>query len=229
MTARKPSAKKPPLGTGERFRRCVASVRARGGAYDPEAVCASAGRKKYGAAAMAAMAAAGRRRKRRNPSAEEEAAAELSEEFHGRPAEKVTDLVREEAERYALAELGRLMELHVILPSGRSVVLEFSRRRPRLCASPDGGQLYLEGGDQAVDLDTLGLAKALPKDHVEIGAVHRIVYRTSKAFHSFEPTDYVHQFAERGGQLPTLGYDVLNKRLYLIGGIYQVRPEGIVN
>ena len=51
------------LGSGGRFAACVKSVEARGGAYDPRAVCATAGRKKYGRKKMAAMAAAGRRRR----------------------------------------------------------------------------------------------------------------------------------------------------------------------
>jgi hypothetical protein len=50
------------LGSGGRFAKCVESVEARGGAADPRAVCAAAGRKKYGAAKMAAMAKAGRKR-----------------------------------------------------------------------------------------------------------------------------------------------------------------------
>jgi hypothetical protein len=36
------------LGSGGRFVKCVESVEARGGARDPRAVCAAAGRKKYG-------------------------------------------------------------------------------------------------------------------------------------------------------------------------------------
>ena len=36
------------LGSGGRFAKCVESVEARGGVYDPKAVCAAAGRKKYG-------------------------------------------------------------------------------------------------------------------------------------------------------------------------------------
>jgi hypothetical protein len=44
------------------FDRCVQAVEARGGAYDPKAVCAAAGRKKYGQAEMSRRAAAGRRR-----------------------------------------------------------------------------------------------------------------------------------------------------------------------
>lgn len=53
--------KMPKLGTGERFKMVEASAR-RGGAKNPAAVAAMAGRKKYGAEKMAKMAAAGRRR-----------------------------------------------------------------------------------------------------------------------------------------------------------------------
>jgi len=50
------------------FDKCVASVSAKGSAYDPRAVCAVAGVRKYGAAEMARRAAAGRRRAARgNP------------------------------------------------------------------------------------------------------------------------------------------------------------------
>lgn len=64
-----------PGPPGSAFRRCVAKVSARGAAYDPKAVCAAAGRRKYGAKRFAEMAAAGRRaaakrraRVRENPS-----------------------------------------------------------------------------------------------------------------------------------------------------------------
>lgn len=57
-----------PGAPGAAFKRCVAAVEARGGAYSPRGVCATAGRKKYGKKRFAEMAAAGKRRaKRRNP------------------------------------------------------------------------------------------------------------------------------------------------------------------
>jgi hypothetical protein len=52
--------RKNPAGA---FERCVAEVSKRPGVYSPRGVCATAGRKKYGAAGMAKKAAAGRRRK----------------------------------------------------------------------------------------------------------------------------------------------------------------------
>lgn len=56
------AAKKPKLGTGERFKKVEASAR-KSGARDPAAVAAAAGRKKYGAKKMASMAAKGRKKK----------------------------------------------------------------------------------------------------------------------------------------------------------------------
>lgn len=55
-------ANKPPLGSGERFKRLTRKLAARG-AKNPKALAAWIGRKKYGAKKMAKMAAAGRRRK----------------------------------------------------------------------------------------------------------------------------------------------------------------------
>lgn len=56
-------AKKPKLGSGGRFKACVSKVSKRKGVKDAKAICASIGRKKYGAKKMAQMAAAGRKRK----------------------------------------------------------------------------------------------------------------------------------------------------------------------
>jgi len=52
---------KAKLGSGARFKAVERSAR-KGGARNPAAVAAAAGRKKYGAAKMAKMAAAGRRK-----------------------------------------------------------------------------------------------------------------------------------------------------------------------
>ena len=54
-----------PGRPGQAFKRCVKAVTERGGAYDPRAVCAAAGRKKYGAKKFQAMALAGKKRKAR--------------------------------------------------------------------------------------------------------------------------------------------------------------------
>lgn len=55
-------AKKPPLGSGARFKAVERSA-AKSGASDPAAVAAAVGRKKYGAKKMGELAAKGRRDK----------------------------------------------------------------------------------------------------------------------------------------------------------------------
>ena len=59
---------KPITNPSSRFAKCVKSVNARGGAMDARAVCASAGRKKYGKKKFAAMGKAGKRRAARRRS-----------------------------------------------------------------------------------------------------------------------------------------------------------------
>ncbi len=166
------------------------------------------------------------RGRKRNPGDETGAAARLFERFTGRKATTERTVAELHQEPTELAVLGTLISLEVKRPGE---VLTFEPRGVKVTATGNGGQIYFVGGDQRLDLAGLGLGKLLPKDHITIGEARRIVYRTSKAFHNFEPTDYVHRFGEEGGQEPTLCYDVLNAKLYLSGGSYQVRPEGIVN
>lgn len=166
------------------------------------------------------------RRGKRNPDAQLEAA-QLSEQFHGRPAKQARDYEQDQAVRRVLADLGRLLEITAETPDGQQLKLRF--RGVRLASSPDGGQLYFLGNDQEVPLEMLGLADGMPKDQVVIGEALSIVYHTQKGFHDFEPTDYEHEFGEESGVRPTLCYDVLNRRPYLVGGNYQVRPEGITD
>lgn len=164
---------------------------------------------------------------RRRPN-QGQSAAELSEQFHGRPLERVTRVSETVLERAELAELGRLLELHVVTFAGDAYVLPFERKQVRLCASPDGGQLYLLAGDQDVDLDSLGI-EHLSKDEVPLGLLTAIVYHTAKGFHDFEPTDYIHDFGEEGGELPLVSFDRLNRALRISGGSYRVEPAGIVD
>jgi len=54
-------AKKPKLGSGQRFKR-LKNALGKKGIHDPGALAASIGRKKYGKKKMAKLAAAGRKR-----------------------------------------------------------------------------------------------------------------------------------------------------------------------
>jgi hypothetical protein len=63
-TRRKASnGKKPPLGTGERFRRLRNELAKKPGVTDPDALAASIGRKKYGKKRFQELAAKGKRRR----------------------------------------------------------------------------------------------------------------------------------------------------------------------
>jgi hypothetical protein len=151
---------------------------------------------------------------KRNP---EQTAAELSERFHGRPVKRVTDIETTTREYAELTDLGKLVALVVNLTSGKRVQLDF--KGVRLCSSPDGGQLFFEEGDQALDLEALKLNKYLPKAYLDVGLVEKVVYATKRPAYGY--AEWHHEFAEDGGELPTLAYDVLNQEIKLIGGSYQ--------
>ena len=55
-------AKKPKLGSGQRFKELEGKLANQKGVTDPGALAASIGRKKFGATKMGAMAAKGRRK-----------------------------------------------------------------------------------------------------------------------------------------------------------------------
>lgn len=154
-------------------------------------------------------------------------AAEMYKKFHGRPSTKVTEFEEPADEPAELAELGKLLYLIVEIDGEQYDLSGYGDCK--LCATADGGQLYLVAGRQALDLEDLGLWDLLPKDHVEIGEILQISYHTRKGFHAFEPVDYYHDFGEESGIRPRLAYDTRNKRQYIIGGAYQVKPEGIVD
>jgi hypothetical protein len=220
-----------PGPLGERFKRCVAAVEARGGAYDPRAVCAAAGRRKYGSAEMARRSAAGRRRARRNPEA---AAAAMSEAFHGRPVQEVVDVTESVHVHEHLAELGRLISLEVVSRDGATVKLS-GFDGALLCSNEAGDQLFVRGGDQYVDVAEFGFD---PEDLHEVetlGHVVRVVYHTTKTHLGAEggKADYFHDFGEedkgRRRRYPDLLYRWLDPSLEFAGGAYSVRPEGITN
>lgn len=96
-----------------------------------------------------------------------------------------------------------------------------------LCSNEKGTHLYIEGGDQSLELGKLGLSEMRNKESLIIGSVKTITYHARKKFDGKEEEyDYVHKFSEDSdGPLPMLRYDVRNKHLYLDGGVYHIpRP-----
>jgi hypothetical protein len=222
-----------------RFERCVESVTAGGSADDPRAVCAAAGRAKYGQAEMTRRSVAGRRRATRgNPPNPQEAAREMYESFHGKPAEGET-LVEEEFHVHEhLSPLGVLTEFKVATITGLDATLATSEgekdagdydetaARPGtvfLCSNEQGTQLYFVGGDQSLDLARLKFTGDLVKDDMVIGILYEVTYRTRKKFDKFQLTEYYHELGEETGDQPFLRYDSLSPHLAISGGKYKIK------
>lgn len=164
---------------------------------------------------------------RRNQEDSIERAREKFAEFHGKPAERILEYAQSVTYPENFAELGRLKELRFDL---NSLNRDFPLANFRDCqavSTPNGSNVYFIGGDQRIDFEALNIAT--DKDLVELGPATYIMYHTVKGFHDFDPTDYFHRFGEEDGIKPVLAYDRLNHTLFLIGGNYRVRPEGIVN
>lgn len=165
--------------------------------------------------------------KRRRNSGELDSAERMFETFHGKAPGRIVEY--DESYHYPenYAEMGRLIELRFALDSANK---DFPLSRfgaTQAVCTPDGSNIYFIGGDQSVDFEALDIAS--DKDFVELGPCTYICYLTVKGFHDFEPTKYWHRFGEEDKIQPYLAYDRLNKKLFLLGGNYRVRAEGIVN
>lgn len=225
-------------GESGAFERCVASVTARGTARSPRGVCAAAGRKKYGSKKFAKMAAAGKRRAKATRANPVETAAERYEFFHGRPPDEVTEVTTRIHEHSVLSGIGKLKRLVILAVDGMHRVALKDFRGALLSQDEKGKQLFIEGGDQAVNLADFGITK--PHEREVLGAVEEIVYFTRKDH--LTPEDggrgnYAHPFGKKregekyvpikGGRLPIAAYDVRNKLISLIGGTYDLPEVGI--
>jgi hypothetical protein len=187
---------------------------------------------------------------KRNPASEvSEQTARLARDFHGREVKWVENVVSHYVFRPEHAVCGELRELWLAGDrEGVAVPLTFTAPRPSLVVTPDARTLYIVGGDQSMDWRAAGIDERAVKDEMALGEVVQIAYLTDKAFHSFAPTIYVHDFGDTSdgsgdllapwqrrqmrpdgtGPRPLLVFDGLNEALKLVGGAYSVRPEGIV-
>lgn len=173
--------------------------------------------------------------KQANPQSEAEA---LYESFHGRPSTETIEITDQVHEHEHLATLGKLVEIHVETVSGLLAHLQFDPQDPPwLASSEDGRQLYIEGGDQELDLAALKMdgdewqkdrmvigtfARPEPRDKGAKRRKHNLTYHTEKRFDQFEPIDYQHDLGEETGVRPLLEYEPRNKLLFISGGQYRI-------
>jgi hypothetical protein len=161
---------------------------------------------------------------RRNSDAE---AAAMYETFHGKAPGRIVEYDELVRFPHHFAELGKLKELRIDLDSANPEFPVTGFGDCLVVSTPDGENIYFVGGDQSMELGNLEIGGG--KDFIELGPCVYIRYHTTKSFHDFEPFDYYHEFGEEDGIRPMLAYDRLNKGLFLMGGNYQVKREGIVN
>lgn len=185
-----------------------------------------------------------------------DSAKELARDFHGRDNKGIKEYTLASYYPKDLAELGILIELQVFTDDDREayVPINFAPEHPDLtdddsnvilAANGNRKQLYLVGGDQEYDLtefaETAGIDfpdDELEKDEVVLGEVKAIAYFADK-HHLEGPKEqktgipYQHEFAineetgEQIGEYPTLVYSQRDKVFKLVGGSYEILPEGI--
>jgi len=68
-------------------------------------------------------------------------------------------------------------------------------------------------------------ASPRPRRLVQLGVLEAVTYSAKKGADAL--ADYIHHFGEGGTKRPILAADPSNRRLHILGGGYDVRPEGI--
>ena len=123
-----------------------------------------------------------------------------------------------------LAGAGKLEKIEVRTAPG--VVLDLDNFKGAILAfNEKRTQLFIEGGDQKVDLKQFGIRTS--HEVQPLGEVVAVEYFTRKDHLRKQDGGtavYRHKFAS---PRPTLLYDVMNEQLSFAGGKYKVLPEGI--
>lgn len=205
-----------------KFDKCVKAVQKRGGAANAYAVCTAAGTRKN------------KRKNKKNPRnpSEFQAAAEASEDFHGTPHHEIIEVKTKIFEHDNLGDLGELVSMKIKSSKpGIGTVTLTKFKGARLAQSPKGYpyQLFIEGGDQAVDLAQFGIDD--PHETEVLGKLTQITYFTEKKHLGRDGgiANFKHKLGEVTGEKPHVIYDVMNKALSIAGGAYTILPEGIDN
>lgn len=172
--------------------------------------------------------------KRKNGDA---AAAERYKFFHGKDPDVVFDIDTPKKYHSTLSGIGKLEALFILSPDGYRV--KIGRGGGCLLAQdPKGKQLFIEGGNQKVNLADFGIKH--PHEIEVLGLLDEVWYDTEKTH--LRPEDggkavYQHRFKGNGKNAvvkqfkflrkPTVIYDVRNELLSLAGGDYDLPEVGI--
>ena len=176
---------------------------------------------------------------RRNPAA---AAAEGYKEFHGHAPTEVVTVVKKVHFHEHLSGAGKLKKLVIkgidFRTTGRIVTLQ-KFGGALLAFNEAKNQLFIEGGDQSVNLSDFGIDLNRAHELETLGRVTNIDYDTNKTHLGKEGgrATYEHGFRmtnENGEHIvvkiaryPDLIYSVPDEQLLFSGGSYFIRAEGI--
>jgi len=160
-------------------------------------------------------------------------ASEMCADFRGEPCPDIETHEEPEPRPQTLAQLGVLLDLYVKRDAGwKWGHIELTGRDIRVAANPPGTQIYFVGGNQKIskgELSELGVDNS--KELIYLGEAMRIDYRAEKAHVNGIASGYKHDFGDVTGRRPRLMYDRRGPqpRLFLAGGEYVAKVEGIVN
>lgn len=173
------------------------------------------------------------KKRRGNPAA---GSAEVFEEFHGFEPSEVVTVTKHVHHHEHLAAAGKLTHLDVWGIDGQGHKLT-GFEGAFLAFNESKNQLFVEGGDQSINLDDFGIRK--PHEVETLGKVTDIGYQTNKTHLGAEGGEavYVHKFRSTNqagrhvivkiAREPDLIYDVRNEQLLFSGGSYEILREGI--
>lgn len=168
---------------------------------------------------------AAKKRSRRNTGVEDRAA-EVYKEFHGRgPGGVVIDVETPIVQHNTLVGIGKLVRLVIETTEGPRTLVTLEFKGTMLAMNTKKTQLYIEGGNQSVNLADFNIKPPIHETEV-LGLLRRVFYDTVKTHLGDTGGDaiYNHEFSRNA---PAVIYDTRNKLLTLAGGRYDMPPEGI--
>lgn len=154
------------------------------------------------------------------------ASQDFFESFHGEPSKELIKVKTDLFYHSATGAIGDLRKLKVKSKNGKwKVTIKFAKPYPILSASENRKQLFIDGGDQSVNLKDFGINTEHESE--VLGDITDVYYFTTKKH--LRPEDggtavYHHKF---GKIKPSLIYDVPNQLMAVSGGGYTIPDEGI--
>jgi hypothetical protein len=170
--------------------------------------------------------------------------AQVYREFHGRDPEEVITISEKIHVHDKLSGVGVLEFLVIDAVDGKSSVKLSGFKGALLAQDKEKRQLFIEGGDQSVNLNDFGIDPRKRHEQEVLGVATQIAYETRKdhlgeAGGAGERAVHVHPFGSKhgidvsdprrksGSRLPIVLYDTRNRKLAFAGGGYDLPEVGI--